>query len=557
MTTFTAGEQTHPGVLPQRRALESVGADNPGSRDETAHGRPGAARDAGREHGRGETGGSGSEPRRRHTGPSVAAATGEPVANGGGDAPETTPGSWKPSTSRVFVHDRHGQPLMPCHPARARELLGKGRAVIVRQTPFTIRLRDRTVSRSQVDGVHLRIDPGSKGTGMALTVDRHEHAGDGRTHLVRRGLMAVELRHRSERISLCMRQRAGFRRRRRSANCRYRALRRDNRTRPAGWLPPSLRHRVDTVVSLARRFCRYAPVTEIHVESTAFDTQSISSGRRLRGAEHQQGTLAGTDARTYLRQKWGDACAYCDATDLPLNIEHIHPRSRGGSDRIANLVLACVPCNQAKGAQPIRGFLATDPERLARFIAQTKPTLRDAAAMNSTGKPLLKALTSLGRPVHAWTGAQTHTNRELLGLVKSHTLDALVVGPLGTDADEKTVVVPRQILVITATGRGSYARTTPDRFGFPRLRRDRRKRHFGYVTGDLVRATVPDGKWAGIHTGRISVRARGQHSLATPQGRINVSYRCLSLLQRGDGYGYAFRSEVGPVAGSPVSRKTG
>ncbi|MGR6971129.1 RRXRR domain-containing protein [Streptomyces cynarae] len=35
---------------------------------------------------------------------------------------------------------------MPCHPARARELLRKGRAVVARLVPFTIRLKDRTQS---------------------------------------------------------------------------------------------------------------------------------------------------------------------------------------------------------------------------------------------------------------------------------------------------------------------------------------------------------------------------------------------------------------------------
>jgi hypothetical protein len=92
----------------------------------------------------------------------------------------------------------------------------------------------------------------------------------------------------------------------------------------------------------------------------------------------------------------------------------------------------------------------------------------------------------------------------------------------------------------------SYARTTPDRYGFPRLRRARKKQHFGYVTGDLVRAVMPSGKWAGTWTGRISVRAKGQHSLTTPAGRINVSHWNLRLLQRGDGYGYTVQPEAAP-----------
>ncbi|MFF1840877.1 hypothetical protein ACFVW9_03850 [Streptomyces sp. NPDC058217] len=98
--------------------------------------------------------------------------------------------------------------------------------------------------------------------------------------------------------------------------------------------------------------------------------------------------------------------------------------------------------------------------------------------------------------------------------------------------------------VVTATGRGSYARTAPDRFGFPRLARARRKRHHGFATGDLLRASVPKGKWAGTWTGRISVRASGKHGLSTPVGRCTVSHRNLRLLQRADGYAYSYRQEV-------------
>jgi hypothetical protein len=49
------------------------------------------------------------------------------------------------------------------------------------------------------------------------------------------------------------------------------------------------------------------------------------------GAEYEQGLLAGTTPRDYLHAKWNNACAYCDATDVPLNVEHLKPRSRGGS----------------------------------------------------------------------------------------------------------------------------------------------------------------------------------------------------------------------------------
>ncbi|MFF5479008.1 RNA-guided endonuclease IscB [Streptomyces sp. NPDC012935] len=455
--------------------------------------------------------------------------------------------------SRVFVLSRNGHPLMPCHPARARELLSKGRAVVARQVPFTILLKDRTRAESAVDGVQLRIDPGSKGTGLVLTDEKKECDERGTTVTVRRGLISIELQHRADQIRTCVQQRAGYRRRRRSANCRYRAPRSNNRTHPAGWLPPSLRHRIDTTFSLANRLIRYTPITEIHVESVSFDTHSMSAGSPLYGAEYAQGTLAATNARAYLRAKWNNACAYCDATGVPLNIEHLRPRSRGGSNRISNLVLACVPCNEAKGTKPVEVFLAHRSDRLARILQQVKTPLHDAAAMNATRWQLTEALATLGKPVHTSTGECTKDNRSAMGLAKTHTLDALSVGHLDHGAGDAIVRYPGQVLVAKATGRGSYARTTPDRYGFPRLRRARAKQHFGYITGDLVRATVPTGKWAGTWTGRISVRARGQHSLTTPMGRVNVSHWNLELLQRGDGYGYSARPESVPS----TSRKMG
>jgi len=440
---------------------------------------------------------------------------------------------------------------MPCHPARARELLNKGRAVVARQMPFTIRLKDRTLTESEVDGVQLRIDPGSKGTGIALTDEKKETVAHGAVVTVRRGLLTVELQHRGDRIHRCMQQRAGYRHRRRSANCRYRAPRSSNRSRRTGWLPPSLRHRVDTTFSQVTRLCRYAPVTEIHMEFVSFDTHALSAGRPLYGTEYTQGPLAGTTARAHLRAEWNNACAYCGATGVPLNIEHVRARSRGGSSRVSNLVVSCSPCNKAKGSRSIESFLADRPALLATILAQLRAPLRDAAAMNAVRGQLSEKLATLGRPLHLWPGHLTKANREAMGLDKTHTLDALSVGHLDHEVGDVIMRFPGQVLVVKATGRGSYARTTPDRFGFPRLHRARVKTHFGYATGDLVRATMPSGKWAGTWTGRISVRARGQHSLTTPRGRINVFHRNLRLLQRGDGYGYRLR----PESTTPTSRK--
>ena len=68
----------------------------------------------------------------------------------------------------MFVLDKHKKPLMPCHPARARELLAKGRARVHRLHPFTIRLVDRTVGTSALQPVRLKFDPGATTSGIAI-----------------------------------------------------------------------------------------------------------------------------------------------------------------------------------------------------------------------------------------------------------------------------------------------------------------------------------------------------------------------------------------------------
>ncbi|MFZ3493900.1 RNA-guided endonuclease IscB [Streptomyces sp. 5.8] len=435
----------------------------------------------------------------------------------------------------VFVLDKRGIPLQPTSPARARKLLQQGRAVVARHTPFVIRLKDRTVSGSQVDGVELGIDPGSKRTGIAVFT-----AKDGN----RCGLYAVELAHRGGAIRDKLTARAAYRRGRRTRNLRYRAPRFSNRTRPKGWLAPSLRHRVDTTMSWTARLARWAPVRTVHVERVAFDTHAMSHGGPLEWAEYQHGTLHGAEVREYLLAQWGRACAYCGATGVPLNIDHIHPRSRGGSDRISNLCTACIPCNQKKGNAPVEVFLAKSPKRLARILAQAKAPLRDAAAVNATRWALWSALDATFPTGRTGSGGRTKWNRQRTGTPKTHTLDALCVGHL--DAVTRT---PARVLAVAATGRGTYSRTRPDKYGFPRLRLPRQKTFFGYQTGDLARAVALTGKKTGTHTGRIAVRATGSFNIKTAHGLIQgIGHKHFRLLQRADGYAYTTRPEGPTVA---------
>ena len=322
----------------------------------------------------------------------------------------------------VLVLDKRKKPLMPCSEKRARLLLERGRAVVHRMRPFTIRLKDRTLEDSALQPLQIKIDPGSKTTGV--TVIREDDADPEQQQVV----MLIDLDHRGQSIKDALTQRRAFRRRRRN-QLRYRPVRFDNRTKPKGWLAPSLQHRVDTTMAWVNRLCRLAPVTGIAMELVRFDMQAMENPE-ITGVEYQQGTLAGYEVREYLLEKWHRCCAYCGATQVPLEIDHIHPKSRGGSDRISNLTLACRECNQAKGHQPVDAFLAADPKRLQRIQTQAKAPLKDAAAVNSTRWALFQQLQATGLPVITRSGGLTKYNRQRLGIPKTHALDAACVGPV-------------------------------------------------------------------------------------------------------------------------------
>jgi len=256
----------------------------------------------------------------------------------------------------------------------------------------------------------------------------------------------------------------------------------------------------------------------------------------ISGVEYQQGELQGYEVREYLLNKFNRQCAYCSAKDTALEVEHIKPRSKGGSDRVSNLTLACHACNQRKGNQDIQDFLSGKPDVLKRVLAQAKAPLQDAAAVNATRWALFYALKVTGLPVATGSGGKTKFNRTRLGLPKTHWLDAACVGD--TPVLE---VLTTQPLLIKATGHGTRQMCGTDKFGFPTRHKSRVQVHKGFQTGDIVQAVVTSGKKIGAYVGRVLCRASGSFDIATKTGRVaGISHKYCKPIHKKDGYGYAF-----------------
>jgi 5-methylcytosine-specific restriction endonuclease McrA len=422
----------------------------------------------------------------------------------------------------IFVLDSNRNILDPCHPAVARKLQTQGKAKQLRRYPMTLSL-GKQVENPNPQPLTLKIDPGSKVTGFALLNAKNEV------------VWVMELTHRGQSISASLLSRAASRRNRRNRKTRYRQARFLNRTRPEGWLAPSLMHRVLTIETWVKRLCRYANVTAICMELVRFDLQQMENPE-ISGVAYQQGELAGYEVREYLLEKWGRECAYCRKKDTPLEIEHIQPRSKNGSNRLSNLTLACHSCNQSKGSQDVKDFLSDKVDLLKRILSKAKQPLKDAAAVNSTRWKLFKTLKETGLAVGTGSGGQTKFNRVRLGLPKEHWVDAACVGKV-----EQLALKTAQPLKVKCAGHGNRQMAGLNKYGFPIRHRSRMQVHRGFQTGDIVKAVVTMGKKVGSYSGRVLCRASGSFDIQTRSGRVQgISHKYCSFVQKKDGYAYGF-----------------
>jgi len=422
-------------------------------------------------------------------------------------------------SNHVFLIDSNKTPLNPVHPAQARKLLDSEKAAVFQCYPFTLILK-RVIENPNVYPLTLKIDPGSKFTGIALVTNQG--------HVV----WAMELQHRGQQIKDALLHRRAVRRGRRNRNTRYRQARFLNRKRPDGWLAPSLRHRILTIETWVKRLQKFAPLDSIAQELVNFDTQAIQNPE-ISGIEYRAGTFKGYECREYLLEKWNRQCAYCGVKDVPLEIEHIQPKSQGGSDRISNLCLACHKCNQRKGNRDIKDFLKGKSDVLNRVVKQAKTPLKDAASVNSTRWALFNTLKSFGLPVSNGTGGQTKFNRIRLSLPKAHWIDAACVGVVNA-----IKLVTTKILKVKATGFGGRQRCQTDKFGYPQKHRPLRP-ILGFCTGDIVRANVPKGKYKGTFTARVCPMSHGYGEFVIDKKRRSIKLDYLTSIHRKDGYEYA------------------
>lgn len=309
----------------------------------------------------------------------------------------------------VYVLNKHGEPLMPCSPGKARILLKQQKACVVKRTPFTIKLLHGSAGYKQP--VTLGVDAGSKHVGLSASTEKRE-------------LYSEEFTPRNDVVELLSTRRQN-RRSRRNRKTRYRAPRFNNRvhSKHKGWLAPSVEVKIQEHITVIKRICRILPVTLVRVETAEFDTQRLKAmlaGKPLPvGTDYQLGEMYDEyNVRQYVLKRDNYTCQCCGAHTtakkaVKLHVHHLESRKVGGNAP-SNLITLCTACHDNLH----KGKVTLDGKKRGK-------TLRDAAFMGIMRNTLLIRLRNeLNIPVQNTYGYITKLLREQNDIKKSHINDA-------------------------------------------------------------------------------------------------------------------------------------
>lgn len=298
----------------------------------------------------------------------------------------------------VYVLSIDNKPLMPCAKAKARKLLKGKKAKIVKYEPFTIKLTFKCENKTQ--DIILGVDAGSKVIGLSATTDKKE-------------LISIELELRNDIVDLLSTRRQS--RRTRRNRLRYRKSRFLNRSKPKGWLAPSIQHKINTHLDIVNNIHQFLPITKIIVETASFDIQKIKNPN-ISGKEYQEGNqLDFWNVREYVLFRDSHKCqGKKGCKEKILNVHHIESRKIGG-DSPSNLITLCESCH----SDYHKGKLNKEFKRGKSF--------RYSAFMGVMRWAFYNKLKELYSNVNMTFGYITKNTRIINNLSKEHRIDALCI----------------------------------------------------------------------------------------------------------------------------------
>ncbi len=310
----------------------------------------------------------------------------------------------------VYVQNKHGKPLMPTNPAKARILLKEGKAKVVLRKPFTIQLKHGSSGYKQ--DLTLGVDTGFEKVGISVVSEKVE-------------VFSAEVKLRAD-VSKRVTEKRMYRRNRRS-RLRYRKPRFLNRKKNQV-LAPSVNQKVESHISVINFVKSILPIAKTIIETGSFDPHKLKNPN-VKGTDYQKGEKFGYEnVKAYVLARDNHQCYRGASASLAfrfnnkscskkLHVHHIVFRSDGGSDAPNNLITLCKRHHQQLHDGKIRLKTIKHKSLPAGVVVKA------ATVMNIIRSQILKRLSS----VQETFGYITKAIRQELRLEKSHSNDAFVI----------------------------------------------------------------------------------------------------------------------------------
>lgn len=313
----------------------------------------------------------------------------------------------------VYVISKDGQPLMPIsRNGKARRLLNKGKARVVRREPFTIQLLFKT--EENVIPLTLGVDTGSSKIGCAVVTPKKEV------------LYISEVKIRND-ITTKIERRKAYRRARRNRKLRYRKARFDNRGNSIkkDRFSPTMLSKINSHIREIELIKLILPISTLVLETGTFDPHLLKmEGQPFnRHWGYQKGPNYGfANAKAACLNRDNYTCQCCKTKKGTLHVHHIIYRRNGGADTLDNLITLCERCHKKLHRGELQSFEV-------KLKGKKRGKLKHATQMNSIRIQLLKHYTEAIETF----GFITKENRQSIGLEKTHYNDAIVIAIVSLD----------------------------------------------------------------------------------------------------------------------------
>jgi hypothetical protein len=399
----------------------------------------------------------------------------------------------------VYVLNKNRKPLMPCSPASARALLKQAKAKVLRREPFTIILLFGSSGYRQE--VVAGMDTGNQTLGAAAITNRK---------VVYQSEVALR-----QDIVKKMKQRAAYRRTRRSRKTRYRPQRSRNRAslRRQGRLVPSVFSKVQSHLRERRFIESILPVSRWKVELASFDIHKITNPA-VHGTNYQEGDQKDYyNTKAYVLDRDQYQCQSPQKSvqhSRKLHVHHIQFRTHGGGDAPTNLITLCETCHNALHA--------------GAFQIKSPPS----KTKHPTEIGIIKATLAKVWPFEPTFGYETKFKREqILHWPKSHFADAVAIA-----CHDQQVVRPLSSVYIKRhVAKGDYQQTK----GKHSQKRIPTGKLFGFRKFDRIKTSVGAGFVKGKRSsGRFSLSDLAGtviHPSVNVRNAVRISARSTTLIQ--------------------------